>query len=275
MSEQETPVGPAFTNLPTGKPHVSFSELRDWQDCSFRHKLKHVQKLALSQPAPIMDFGTACHSACENFLKSRVMDPEVAVSALLEMWKANTAYPAYTEQSLPPFISQARELLPELPAFLETNFPKWEYVDAEHQLYEPIDSKPHAFKGFIDAIIKVKDKKGEDLFWIIDHKTTSWGWPAAKKCDPKLQQQLIFYKNFWCAKTGTDPKRVRCAFLLLKRTAKAGERCELVTVSVGPVTTGRSLKLLNNMLSSVNRGVAIKNKDSCKYCEFKGTEHCP
>jgi predicted RecB family nuclease len=56
--------------------------------------------------------------------------------------------------------------------FFDETFPEWEAVDAEHQLYEAVENHPHAFKGFIDAIIKTKGKKGETLYWILDHKTT-------------------------------------------------------------------------------------------------------
>ena len=32
--------------LLTGKPHVSFSEIKDWVECSYRHKLIHIDKLS-------------------------------------------------------------------------------------------------------------------------------------------------------------------------------------------------------------------------------------
>lgn len=95
-----------------------------------------------------------------------------------------------------------------------------------------------------------------------------------KKNDPIVRSQLVLYKNFWSGKTNTDPKDVRCGFILLKRTGKPSHRCELVTTSVGDVTTGRSLKVINNMVASVKRGVAIKNRNSCTYCMYYGTKYC-
>jgi len=32
--------------------------------------------------------------------------------------------------------------------------------------------------------------------------------------------------------------------------------------------------VVSNMITSVKRGIALKNRDSCTYCEYKGTEHC-
>src|SRR5690606_4896281 len=95
-----------------------------------------------------------------------------------------------------------------------------------------------------------------------------------KKQDPKVQAQLVLYKTFWSQKTGTKMTDIRCAFVTLKRNAKKGTRCELITVSVGDVTKQKSLKVLNNMLVSVNRGIAIKNREECKYCDYKDTIHC-
>jgi hypothetical protein len=265
---------PTFVNLPTGKPHVSFSEMRDWQDCSFRHQLKHVKHIDLGKPGPLMDFGTAVHSACESYLRTRVMDNTIAHNSLTKTWEKYKGVEGFDEKSLAQFFIEADAILAEVPKFVDDQFPGWEFVDAEHQLYESIPNTQHAFKGFIDGVIKTKDKKGNDLIWLIDWKTTSWGWASYKKSDPHVTAQLVLYKNFWSTKTGTNPKSVRCAFALLKRAAKPGNHCELVKVSVGEVTSGRSLKVIGNMLSSVRRGVAIKNRSSCLYCEYKDTEHC-
>lgn len=263
-----------FENLPTGKPHVSFSELKEWQDCSYRHKLRHVNGIDLSEPSPILDFGTSVHSACEDFLKTRILKKEVASSLLKELFVKQNENSAYTDSLYQSYVNELSSILEELPSFMESNFPNWETVDAEHFLYEPVENHNHAFKGFIDAVIKIKDKKGNDQYWLLDWKTTSWGWATEKKSDFKMHQQLIFYKNFWCKKTGIDPKNVRCGFVLLKRTAKIGNKCELVKVSVGDITTGRALKSLGSMLTSVKKGMAIKNRDSCTYCAFKNTHHC-
>jgi hypothetical protein len=55
-----------YEKLPTGKPHISFSEFHDWNDCGYRHKLKFILKVGEDMPGVHMDFGTAIHAACEN-----------------------------------------------------------------------------------------------------------------------------------------------------------------------------------------------------------------
>jgi hypothetical protein len=264
-----------FEDLPTGKKHVSFSEVKLWKECSYRHNLVHIKKLDVFKPSPVLEFGTAVHSACEDYLLTKVMKIEICLNALDEAWKRHSSLEEFSEKSLATAKSEASIILNELPEFLEREFPGWEVVDAEHQLYEAVDGHPHAFKGFIDGVIKSKGKRGEDLYWIIDWKTSNRGWFKDQRADETKKYQLALYKNYWSKKNPQVPfKDIRCAFVILKKQAKAGEHCELFAVSMGDVPIQRSLKVVGNMLTSVKRGVAIKNRDSCTWCEFKGTEWC-
>lgn len=270
---------PSLELLRTGKPHISFSELRDWVDCSFRHKLKYIDKLDVFRPSYHLAFGTAAHAALEDYLNTRVMKPEIAHAQLEKLWLPEYALAEPNEKdfSIEKLKLQLTEILNEVPEFLETEFPGWELVAAEQNLYESIDKHTTKFKGFVDCIIKVRDKKGKEQVWILDWKTSGSGWTPMKKKDPLTGLQLTLYKGFWLQKIA-DPeytlKNVRCAFVILKRKAKPTKHCERMNVSVGEVTLKRGLKLVDNMLMSVKRGVFIKNRNSCTYCDFKETEHC-
>jgi hypothetical protein len=113
------------------------------------------------------------------------------------------------------------------------------------------------------------------VYWILDWKTAqSYGWRREKKQDFLMHAQLIMYKHFWAKKNNIMLKDIRCGFILLKRGGKPGKVCELVKVSVGPKTLAKGIKMMNNMLASVRRGLALKNRDSCKYCAFYQTDHC-
>ena len=262
--------------LPTGKPHVSFSEMKMWKECSWRHRLVHIKNLSAFLPSPILEFGTAVHEACENFLKTRVADAKIATDALEEAWKKHAKIPEFTAKALEVAKAEAALILAELPEFMEREFPGWELVDAEHKLYEQVEGHPHAFKGFIDGVIKCAGKrKGEVLYWIIDWKTSASGWRKEQKQDETKKYQLALYKNFWCQKhPEIDPKNVRTTFVILKKSAKLGQHCENFVVSMGPVPISRSLQVVSNMLVTVKRGIAIKNRSACTWCEFKDTEHC-
>lgn len=265
----------SFEVLPTGKPHVSFSEVKLWKECSYRHQLVHIKKIDLSKPSPVLDFGTAVHAACEKYLLTRVMDVRVAYEHLDKAWEERKDIPEFSAEALAKAKSESALILSEVPKFLDDTFSEWEVVDAEHQLYEAVENHPHAFKGFIDGVIKAKGKRGETIYWILDWKTTARGWFREKRSDDMVKAQLALYKNYWCQKHPQVPmKDVRCGFVLLKKAAKPGEHCELFSVSLGEVPIKRSLKVVSNMITSVKRGIALKNRDACTWCEYKGTEHC-
>ena len=264
-----------FQVLPTGKPHVSFSEVKTWKDCSYRHHLTHVKKIDFFKPSPVLDFGTAVHASCEKYLLTREMDVKLCHDALDEAWAKHGSQEEFSEKALKVAKVESEVILSELPAFMDREFPDWVVVDAEHALYESVEGHPHAFKGFIDGVIKCKGKRGEDLYWIIDWKTAGpGGWHPEKKRDVLVQMQLALYKSFLSAKLGLDKKNVRCAFLLLKRGAKPGKTCEAFRVSVGPVTEERAVKVVTDMVRTVAKRMFFKNRLSCKFCPFQDTPHC-
>jgi len=265
-----------FELLPTGKLHVSFSEVKGWAECSYRHKLQHIDHIDADLPSVHMDFGTAMHAACEHYLRTRKMVKRIFLDKLKELWTEHAVrLPGdYTTDAFTQFGKEGLAILPEVPAWLDATFKNWEFIDAEHYLYEPIEGHPHAFKGYIDGVILCDGPFKKRLVWLLDWKTCGWGWKREKKEDDMVKAQIILYKNYWSIKTGTDPKDVRCGFVLLKRTAKAGARCELFSVSVGEVTTRRSLQVVNNMLTSIKAGVTKKNRASCTFCQFYQTPHC-
>jgi len=256
--------------LPTNKQHVSFSEISEWKKCTWKHKLKYIEAINLSTRTEYLDFGVAIHAACENFLKTKKMDLSFATNIIHEAWKEHS----FTD--IEKWLLMAENILNDIPSFFEETFNNWEYISAEEKLYESIPDKSDVmFKGYIDGIIKYSDSKGKSKYCIVDYKTCSWGWPRHKKQSFDIAMQLIFYKNFWAAKHNISLKDIKCGFVLCKRAGKPGKMCEFVPISVGEVTTKRAFKIINNMITSLHRGIAIKNRESCKWCEYKDTEYCP
>ena len=275
--EQGTPVPPnKFELLPTNKINISFSEAKIWKECSFRHKLKHIDKVGEDLPGLPLDFGTSMHEANEHFLNTRTVDKKIFFKRWHELYSKHILLSPtdFTLDAFMEYAKQGKEILDDVGAFYDEQFHGWEPVAAEFPLFEQIEKHKHAFKGYIDAIIRVPGKNGKHVYWILDVKTTSWGWTAEKKSDEMIKAQLIYYKYFWSKKAGIDPKDIKCGFVLFKRVAKPGKHCELLPVSVGDVTTGRALKVIDNMFSSMQRGIAIKNKNACKFCQYKDTEWC-
>lgn len=271
--------------LPTGKSHISFSEVKCWKECSWRHKLLYVDKIDVFEPSPFLDFGTAVHEGCENLLEGNDLNKEKILKDVTDAWeKHGFGEPEWYEKQpgwykhapVEEWCEWATNMWNDVPSFLDNTFPSWETVKAEEELREDIEGSDVKFKGFIDAIIKVPKKKGSGYeYWILDWKTAqSYGWRRQKKQDILMTAQLILYKHFWSKKHDVPLKDIRCGFILLKRGAKPGNVCELVKVSAGPKSIERALKIMRSMIKSVKKQFNLKNRNSCMFCDFKDTEHC-
>ena len=169
----------------------------------------------------------------------------------------------------------ASNMWDDVPQFLDDTFPGWEPVSAEEQLYEDIAGKELNFKGFIDVIIKVPRKNGTWKYWILDWKTSkSYGWDRRKKQDFLTQAQIILYKHYWGTKNNIPLKDISCGFILLKRGGKPGNMCDLFKVSAGPAAIEKANKMVKNMVTAVRKEMFLKNRESCTYCQYSGTEYC-
>ena len=56
-------------------PHISYSELKHWSECSWRHKLLYLDKIKISQGNEHTAFGTSVHETVENLLLEKISDP--------------------------------------------------------------------------------------------------------------------------------------------------------------------------------------------------------
>jgi len=204
------------TTFPTGKPHISFSEVRIWKECSWKHKLTYVDKLSEFEVGIYTEYGSILHESIENYLNTRVMDIEGAKKKLDESWQkhgfdkvemieerqliSESQGWKYRHNYIKDWKQWCENSLSDLPAYLDEGFPEWEVVSAEETLYEKIPNNELSFKGFIDCVLKFK-KNGKDKYAIIDWKTAgARGWDRRKSTDIKTTAQLTLYKHYWSTK---------------------------------------------------------------------------
>ncbi len=256
--------------------HISFSALKNWNQCPFYYKLTYVDKIKRFQGNHYTAFGTALHEVCEKTLLDASTDEE----SLFEeaFLRELQSLPEEPRKDLTPKIisdmrEQGRRLSTVAIPALREYFDEFELVSTEEGLMEPISEFVDAeydFKGFIDLVVKTPDGKVH----IIDWKTCSWGWDMQRKTDPMTTYQLTLYKHFYAIKHGVDPKDIETHFALLKRTAKKNF-VEIFRVTSGPKKTKNALNLLNKALYNINKGTFIKNRLACRKCEFNKTPECP
>tara|TARA_R110000824_G_scaffold92785_1_gene224797 strand:+ start:73 stop:843 length:771 start_codon:yes stop_codon:yes gene_type:complete len=252
----------------SGQKHISFSELKLWKECPHKRKLVYEDKLKGFVGNIYTAFGTAVHLACEKGYTDN-SNAEQRKEIFVESFEQESnALSLERNSDWDSFKAQGLVLADEAVKITKQHFPDWEVFSAEERLYESIEQQDYNFKGFVDLILKKDDK-----YILIDWKTCTWGWDARRKSDKMTVYQLSYYKNFFAKKYNIDLNNVETYFILLKRTAKKN-RVELLRVTNGQKRLDNSKKLLTNALINIKKGFNIKNRLSCRWCEFKDTEHC-
>jgi len=258
--------------------HISYSELKTWVECPWKHKLNYVERINQFKGNEYTAFGTALHTVCENLVLENEVNPKTLFQEEflnnLRSLKNDDPELLLREDLVSQMRVQGDQIIEYILPALKAYFGSFELIEVEEKLFEGIEDKDYNFKGFIDLVVKTSD----DKYHIIDWKTCSWGWDARKKADKMITYQLTLYKSFWCQKHNIDLRDVQTHFALLKRTAKK-ELVEIFKVTSGAKKTENALKLLNKAIYNVKRQNHIKNKLSChgRYgtCEYYKTKHCP
>lgn len=257
----------------TKKEHISYSEISKWLECHHRHLLQYLKQINLESASVHTEFGKVLHELVGYYLETRTIPDNLQehFNKLDDMLRAINVdpEPEFFHHTIAPILEQ-------VPSWLEKTFPGWEFVDAEHRLYEPIEGTKWQFKGYIDGIIKIP-YNGRYKYWIIDWKSCEAFWSPMMEKDFKKQLQLVLYKLFWAAKTGVPLEDISCGFILLRRkvTRNDTSRCKLVEVIVDVKKLQHAKKTIRDMTKRVSKGYFAKNRNSCRWCPYKNTEHCP
>tara|TARA_R110002073_G_scaffold245085_1_gene407690 strand:+ start:377 stop:1135 length:759 start_codon:yes stop_codon:yes gene_type:complete len=250
-------------------PHISFSALKDWNTCAWYHKLTRIDKIRGFTGNAFTAFGNAIHDVCEKKLLKEEIEEEDYFLKRFEHF-LGTLDEEPDQKLVSDMRTQGKAILPEIEDALEDYFGEYEVLGSEIPLDEPIEGEEeYIFKGYIDGVIATPDGKVH----IFDWKTCSWGWDAKRRSAPMTTYQLTLYKYFFAQKMEIDPKNIETHFALLKRTSKK-DKVEFFRVTSGPRKTENATKLLKKALYNIKNKRYIKNRMSCKFCDFNKTEHC-
>ena len=252
-------------------PHISFSELKTWNECPFKRKLIYQDKIKVFTSNEYTIFGTSVHETCEKSLLKEIDEGkcgeyfETNFKNAIESAKAQTTI---DESLVSDMVSQGKAIFEDLFSSIKAYLGEYDVVSSEEDLLESI-REDYNFKGFIDLVLKTPDGK----YHIVDFKTCSWGWDMKKKSDPMVTYQLTYYKEFFAKKHNIPLDNIETHFCLLKRTAKKN-RVEFFRVSSGKKKIENANNLLTKAIGSIIGNMHVKNRLSCKGCEFYKTQHC-
>lgn len=262
--------------------HLSFSAVELYFKCPYAFKLKQIDKISCDGSIYTV-FGKACHKTLELSLLNKNYNFDEFVHHFNDELKLLSASPdehnLQDEESLKiqeEMIKCGPRLCRETVEALYEKFPKFELVSVEEKFNEPIlsyEANDYDFKGVIDLIIRIKDENNKDIIVILDYKSCSWGWDAKKKNDKWKTYQLTYYKHFYSLTKEIEPSDIKAFFVLIKRTA-IKDNIEFVEVPIGRIKTKNALKVLNDAAYNIDHKIFIKNKISCRFCDFFKTKHC-
>ena len=274
--------------------HVSFSEWGSWNECQWRWFRDYRE----GRRAPIysvhLTFGTCIHSALEKIkppagslkegegpnVEQIIADFEVSFRKRYKKVRPKDPK-ALNDEEIDVLVESGKRILRSIDECDEIR--EAEVLFTEYPLIIKMDRTDDVeikFKGFIDVVIRTKDKRGRSILYICDYKTCSWGWNREKKTDPNLLAQLRLYKHFFSKKFKLDPKNVRTAFVLLKKTpSKKDSVVEFLPISAGPTTTMRAVNRLSEAVTGMESNDYRKNRNACinqwgDRCSYLDTPLC-
>lgn len=152
--------------MPTGKHHISFSEINVFQECSYKHKLMYIDKIG-SDPGSIhTEYGQVVHDLLESFIHTKQLptveqelEAKLDFKARCDRLIENHSVKISNEE-IEEFSKSIDGLVEAAAKFLDDMFPGWEPVAAEFNLFESIKGQKNRwFKGFIDSVIRIPRKR--------------------------------------------------------------------------------------------------------------------
>ena len=171
------------------KEHISYSELKIWAECPFKHKVIYIDKQKGFQGNEYTAFGSSIHALCENAVQGLLDSPDYD-DFFDESFDRELEQLAETREDLVEQMrSQAKTITPQIMPALEKYFEEYKVFSVEEKLFQKINDfslDKYKFKGYIDLVVKTPDGK----YHVIDWKTCSWGWDRDKRNSKLVTYQL-------------------------------------------------------------------------------------
>lgn len=284
-----------------GVKHISFSQLLEYHTCPHRWDIVYRQKLISSPPSIHLIFGTAMHEVIQSWLK--VMYEESAKAAkelplyhmlhvkLFELYKENKEkHGAHfsTADELQEFYLDGVQILDYLNSKRDSFFAirGTHLAGIETLLYQEVRPGVY-YKGYVDLVFY---DEVNDIWKIIDIKTSTSGWSKYVKDDETKISQVLLYKEFFSKQFGVDVDKIEVEYFIIKRKVpleadfpSMQRRVQQFQPPSGTMKRKKALSLISTFVEDTldQEGSFIEktyfanaNTKSCRFCILRGTSHC-
>jgi hypothetical protein len=298
----KTPEDLKFLAESLGKHAISYSQLTTYLNCPFAWKLDYVDKIRLNIPSIHMTFGTAMHRVLQELLivmynQSAKAAEKLDYKKMLHNYLLETYNKDYTKYGkhfsnaieIKEFYQDGVEILEDFIKKRSKYFSLRgvELLGVEIPMIIETDSNQNVLlNGFLDIVLYDKEEK---QIKIIDIKTSTKGWSKWQKADTTKTAQLLLYKKYFSKQYNIPIDDVKIEYFIVKRKLYENvdfpqRRVQLFEPANGKVSINKSEKDLTSFVSTCFNSDGTFNKnatyrkalsDKCKFCNYKGTDHCP
>tara|TARA_Y100000593_G_scaffold74290_1_gene136639 strand:+ start:2378 stop:3205 length:828 start_codon:yes stop_codon:yes gene_type:complete len=270
-----------------------------FNQCPLRWKLNYIDDLKISESSIHLIFGTAMHEVLQTYLEVMYNDSiknadflnleEMLRDKLIEQFKIaeeDDGKAPCTKEDLQEFFQDGCNIIDFFKKKRGDYFSKRGYrligceVPIEYDLKKNI-----RMVGYIDIVLY---DEISDTIKIYDIKTSTMGWNKWMKADKNKTQQLLLYKQFYSKQYNHPIDKIEVEYFIVKRKLweKAmfpQKRVQKFSPASGTVSMNKTLEGLSFFIEKAfdDEGkktseniIATPSKKACKWCEFKGTEHC-
>jgi hypothetical protein len=285
-----------------GNYHISYSQLSVFHTCKKRWYMEYIEKKAPYRASIFAMFGTAMHETIQHWLtvmyhkgvkkskeihlKKSLKENMIAQYAIER--EKNEGIHFSSPEELNIFFLNGVSIL----EFLEKN--RLKYYSTRHLTLSGIETLLYVelfpgvyFKGFIDMIIYDYE---EDLWYLIDLKTSTRGWGYYAKSDDLKISQLRLYKLFFSKQFDIPLNKIKTEYHILKRQVPVDtdfpamqRRVQVFKPTSGTNKVKQAYTYVEDFIKEVfdDKGNVINkdyrpspSKSACKFCPFLNSEHC-
>ena len=282
--------------------HISYSQLSVFHTCKKRWYLEYYKKLAPYRASIHSFFGTSMHETIQEWLTVLYHDSVGSAEnmnltkhlyeGMLKNYRIEKAknghQPFSNPDELKLFNLNGINILEYLKKNRTKYYPTRGLVLAgiETLLYQEI-SPGIFFKGFVDIVMY--DKK-EDMWYIIDLKTSTKGWGKWAKEDELKLSQMRLYKIFFSKQFNIPLNKIKTEYQILKREvpvdapyAAMQKRIQIFKPASGKAKVKEAYKYVQDFIEEVfdedgkvvdEPKEASPSKNACRFCPFLNTSHC-
>ena len=133
--------------------HISYSELKLWAECAWKHNLVYKKKIKKFVGNEYTAFGRALHTLCEHTIENKIQEEDyddffevVFEKELMDLMSKDVEL---NEQMTNDMLDQAKKISPQIIPQVIKSFKNYEVFSVEERLYEDIPEVDENFEGIL------------------------------------------------------------------------------------------------------------------------------